>query len=232
MDIAEKTLQLKQDFDDVFEAGKTKEWSDFWDIVQNKGSRTDYSVAFCGGGWNTKTFIPKYDIKPTTAERMFYLFGQSSGGLSLIKHLKDININLDFSNCKRFYYAFYGIFSTSLPTIDLSKSTVANHYCFASNILTTIEKLIFSEETETNYLFADATGLANIRSVEGSIGKSISFSVCPLTKASIENVVNALSGTTTALTCTFKKTAKENAFTTDEWNTLIATKPNWTFSLV
>jgi hypothetical protein len=31
---------------------------------------------------------------------------------------------------------------------------------------------------------------------------------------------------------TFNKTAKESTFTADEWAALIATKSNWTFSLL
>jgi hypothetical protein len=53
-----------------------------------------------------------------------------------------------------------------------------------------------------------------------------------LSKASIESIINALSSTTSGLTVTISKTAKEAVFTTEEWATLIATKPNWTISLV
>jgi hypothetical protein len=34
------------------------------------------------------------------------------------------------------------------------------------------------------------------------------------------------------MSVTFSKKAKEAAFTADEWEALIATKPNWTISLV
>ena len=52
-----------------------------------------------------------------------------------------------------------------------------------------------------------------------------------LTKSSITNIVNVLSPTVTGQTATFNKAAKEAAFTDDEWEELIATKPNWTFNL-
>jgi hypothetical protein len=53
-----------------------------------------------------------------------------------------------------------------------------------------------------------------------------------LSKASIESIINALSSTTSGLTVTISKTAKEAAFTSAEWSALIATKSNWTISLV
>ena len=53
-----------------------------------------------------------------------------------------------------------------------------------------------------------------------------------LTKESITSVVNALYEGSTGLTATFKKSAKESAFTDDEWAKLTATKPNWTFALL
>jgi hypothetical protein len=45
-------------------------------------------------------------------------------------------------------------------------------------------------------------------------------------------VITALSTTATGKTVTFSKTAKQNAFTDAEWAALIATKQNWTFTLV
>ena len=63
-----------------------------------------------------------------------------------------------------------------------------------------------------------------------------------LSKESIISIINALSDTTTALTVTLSKTAVNNAFetakgnadgsTSEEWAALIATKQNWTISLV
>jgi hypothetical protein len=45
----EKVLQLKQDFDEVYDAGKQAEYDAFWDVFQNNGNRTDYARAFADG---------------------------------------------------------------------------------------------------------------------------------------------------------------------------------------
>ena len=78
-------------------------------------------------------------------------------------------------------------------------------------------------------------GCIELRNItfSGTIGKDIDFQKSTkLTKASIESIINALSSTASGVTVTFSQIAVNNAFSTDEWNALIATKPNWTISLV
>ena len=67
--------------------------------------------------------------------------------------------------------------------------------------------------------------------VQGVISHSISFEILTLSKENIKSIINALSSTATDQTITLKRCAKE-LFTDEEWAELIATKPNWTFSLV
>jgi hypothetical protein len=75
--------------------------------------------------------------------------------------------------------------------------------------------------------------VTNLTFMEGSeIGKSITVNSKVLTKESILSIVEHLTDTASGQTVTISKTAKESAFTASEWATLIATKPNWTFSLV
>ena len=75
--------------------------------------------------------------------------------------------------------------------------------------------------------------------MSGEVGNDINFGTCPLNKASIVSVINALSATTSSKTVTFKKTAINSAFGinidnestyTTEWNTLRGSKSNWNFS--
>jgi hypothetical protein len=62
MDIAERTLQIKEDFDKVYEAGKKAEYDDFWDAFQKYGNRTDYNAAFAYA-FPSKKYNPKYPLK-------------------------------------------------------------------------------------------------------------------------------------------------------------------------
>ena len=129
-------------------------------------------------------------------------------------------------------YAFQDArFKSTKVDIDISQSP-KTYYVFYNTKIETITKLIVAESVVFDgQSFLYSSYLKNI-TIEGVIGSSIDFKSCPLTKASITSIINALSSSTSGQTCTLKKTAKEAAFTADEWATLIATKSNWTFSLV
>ena len=85
----------------------------------------------------------------------------------------------------------------------------------------------------------------NISFVEGSVigknGFDVQYSTS-LTRQSIENIIAALSTTTSGLTVTISKAAVNTAFETatdaadgassQAWNDLIATRANWTISLI
>ena len=89
----------------------------------------------------------------------------------------------------------------------------------------------FTKVSFANRTFLNCTALKEFRIV-GTIGLSVDFQYSPLSKASIESIMDALSDTTTGTSVTFSKIAVNVAFTTDEWNALVATKPNWTVTLV
>lgn len=119
----------------------------------------------------------------------------------------------------------------TLVDIDVSGIGASEMFGWNSKIHT-IRKLKISETTTgLKDTFIGCTTLANI-TIEGVIGTSINLQYSPLTKASIKSVINALSSTTSGQTCTLKQSAKEAAFTADEWAELIAPKTHWTFSFV
>lgn len=98
-------------------------------------------------------------------------------------------------------------------TVDVSTCTsFATVFAYASR-LTTIQKLIVSEQIKYDNWFVGCNVLANIV-IEGVIANSISFSASPLTAESAISVINALkdySGTSSeyAHTITFSSTTKE-----------------------
>lgn len=74
MDIAQKVLQLKDDFDDVYEAGKKAEYDEFWDNLQGNGNRLHYAYAFAFEGWNDTNYNPKYPITVNHIEGIANMF--------------------------------------------------------------------------------------------------------------------------------------------------------------
>ena len=65
MDISERTLQLKTDIDEVYEAGKKAEHNEFWNSINTQG---DY--CFAGTAWNKNTFKPTKNF--TVNKTCFY----------------------------------------------------------------------------------------------------------------------------------------------------------------
>ncbi len=202
----------------------------FWDAFQDNGNRTSYLYGFSGDGWKDETFKPKYNIAPTG--NAHYMFAYSH--IADVKAcLESCGVTLDFSKASGANSTFsYCRKLTTLPKIDLSSATTSSNTFYNSTLLQTIEELKVSTKTTFSGSFGECKSLENMI-VTGTIAKN-GFNVqwsTKLSKASIESIINALSGTTSGLTVTISKTAKETAFTDSEWATLIATKPNWTISL-
>lgn len=250
MTIAEKLTRAKSDYDEVYGAGYEKGKSEgggdnyydtFWDLYQNNGNRTNYSGAFAGRGWTDETFKPKYDIVPTTTNKMF----SATGIKDLITALENANVKLDFSkvtSCS--YLADDNAVIERIPTLDTTSLNSLSYFLYNCPNLTYIEKIILRNDgTQTlgAYTINVCPNLEEIR-FEGVIGQSgLKIVSTKLSKASIESVINVLSATTSGLSITLSKTDVNNAFetaegladgsTSEEWLALIATRQNWTISL-
>lgn len=246
MSLESKLITVAENQEKVYNAGKDAYYDFFWDNFQENGNRVNYICAF-GGQWTTETFKPKYPIKPTRAYMMFF----NNQGLGMIvddfvEFCRENNIILDFSNCVDAQYGLACLWGNHFGVLDFSKctgtSSLSNLFYSHNyaNGVKKIDELIITEATAFHTsTFQQATQLAEITKITGAIGTSISLGVCPLNKASIVNVINALSATTTGKTVTFKKTSINTAFGinvdnestyTTEWNTLRGSKGNWSFS--
>lgn len=210
MTIAEKLVRAKADLDDVFsngrlygygdgmtegiELGKQQAYDEFWDSFQDNGNRANYQGAFYGRGWNNDTFKPKYDIRPTTIHSLFSLSSVSGDFVELCNNL---NIEFDTSKCTTLYAAFNSAYYiTRVGVIDGRGITTTSgfNYTFQyAQSLHTIDKIIVGENQNFNACFYGTKVLKNI-SFEGTIKNSIDFSYCPLTVASVVNVLQHLQG--------------------------------------
>jgi hypothetical protein len=113
------------------------------------------------------------------------------------------------------------VFSTNISLTDTkvpiyTNSRNANYMFNGATKLQTINKLVVKETTAFSSTFVNCTSLQNI-SIEGAIGKSISFADCSkLSEESIMSILNALSTTVTGQTLTLNRTAVINAFGSTE----------------
>lgn len=212
MSIADGVTQLKQDFDDVYEAGKQAEYDAFWDAYQENGNRTDYRYGFSGTGWTEATYNPKYPIVTAsfTATSMYQY--------ALVTKVK----NVDFSNVLNYFTSIFNS-CTKLKTIENIKLPTNCQGAFTAsfNNCTALEEFGFTGTIQNN-------------------GIDLHWST-KLNKASIERIINALSTTTSGLTVTLSKTAVNNAFGINvddastypegsEYYNLRNSKSNWTIS--
>ena len=193
MDIAERTLQLKTDFDNVYEAGKKSQYDAFWDVYQENGNRIDYQYAFAYKGWKKDAFKPRYDIRPTGSGGA-YMFsnGGTSSNYDLAKALEEQSVVLDLSKLTSSTCEFYLSRFTNLPILDFSGCTsMAGTFDYYQGY---VIRLILSDEGTTTFtnVFRRCYNLTTVIIESGVIGRSISFSDSPLIVASLKNIISHL----------------------------------------
>lgn len=232
MSIAEKLTAIAENEQKVYEAGKKAEWDAFWEKFQKGGTRTQYPNAFAYCVVDDEFFNPKYKIMPTDA---YYMFFQTNG----ITDLKSKQHMLDFSQCEDLRFAFFGMGDT-LQKVGVIDARAGTHDIYDLQglfnwdlALEEVEKIILKNDGSQGFFdtFNYCTALREIR-FEGVIGQDINFQHCPLSKESIESVINALSSSASGKTLTLNIHAKDSAFSDSEWDALISAKSNWTISLV
>lgn len=192
-----------QDFpskvNEVYDKGRTDEWSDFWDSFQQNGTRTRYDYAFVGSmsgysgfSWTDVTFKPKYDIKPIESiNNMFYGVGFTDfKGI-----LERQGVVFDTSKVTRAINVFgFAEKMTRAPEINLTSVTVAGSaqgifsWCQA---LETVDKVTLREDGSNTLVdfFKQCKKLKEVR-FGGVIGQDISFSFSPL--LSTDTVIDAV----------------------------------------
>ena len=212
--------------------------SEFWNTYQDNGNRTNYSFGFSGNGWTDETFDPRYDIKPTSATRMF----EQCAITNLKSKLEARAIVLDFSNMSTGSYLFQSSSITDVGVLDFSAMPNLSTMLINAKLVD-IEKLILKNDGSQTFANAFNYMSALVHCiVEGVIGADFDIRwSTKLDQPSIVSIINALSSTTEGLKVGLSLTAVNIAFettegakdgsTSDKWLNLIANKTNWTITL-
>lgn len=230
-------------YDEGYIAGREAEHGEFWDSFLNKGNRIGFGGEFEGEGWNDETFAPTYDICPV---------GDVGG---IFRNCKIINlkgiiekqeVKLDFSKAGTASWSFRDSTITHLGVIDFSSVTMTSgtYMFYGCKNLIWVDEFIRDKALELD-LSTDFNGCNALQHIifNCTIAKSFSnLAQAPLDHDSTTSLVDSLSATATGQTLTVSKKAVNTAFetavgladgsTSDEWLNLIATKANWTISLV
>ena len=221
---------------DGIEQGRKSQYDEFWDGFQNYGQKTSYQNAFEQSA--IEYIRPKYKIIPTGSTGVSCMFMSAKVKKIEAKYFDFSQVPIENYTARGLNYTFSSCTNLEeIEDIGLSPS-YAFTYTFAwCGKLHTIAKITFAENTIITHVFDSLHSLVNL-TIGGTIGQN-GFNVqwsTKLSKASITSIINALSTTTSGLTVTLSKTAVNNAFnggsTGDEWLNLVATKNNWTISLV
>ena len=225
-----------------YDIGSKNEYDRFWNEFQDYGNRTDYGWSFrCWGGDYIR---PKYKIQTFTfrSDSMFQL--------SRVKKIEAAYF--DFSGINSLPNnspngATYCMFNASKRLEEIEDLNIpAGNYHSTWHNCTALKKIavvrISADNTFTN-AFNNCTALEEV-TFSGTLAKNgLNLQYSPkLNRASIESVINVLSTSTSGLKVTLSKAAVNKAFETAvgandgvgsaEWTALIATKSNWTISLI
>ena len=132
-------------------------------------------------------------------------------------------------------YCFTLSLLTHIPCLDLSNCTKAGRM-LNNSAVERIDRMIFSANTSLSNMFSGASSLIDV-GFEGMIAKDINLEPCELlSKASIESLVDCLSGTSPGNTAYMNPDAINNAYGidvydettyTEEYLNLLAKKPKW-----
>lgn len=231
-------------YTDGYDAGRKFEHDRFWDTFQQYGQRTNYAwdnTAGCGHldflYWSMDNFYPKYDIRPTKMQGMFYYWTKTYHphvtDWDLAKRLTDCGVVLDTSALTDITDILAHNAFTHLPFMDFTNATVCGstgpfEY---DDQLVTIDGIRMAETTPINRYFVRCSSLVNCP-FEGTIGQNglnVSWST-NLSHDSLMSIINCLkdySGTGTTKTVTLGATNLEK-LTTDEKK--IATQKGWTLA--
>lgn len=163
-------------------------WDSFWDRYQRLGTRTDYTYAFSGMGWEDETFRPKYDLLPAGAATGMFM---SSKCHNIKESLGKCGIRLDTSAVTNAQNMFNYIWSAELPEIDAQNATsVYAMFAYSAN-LKRVDKFIFGEKNgyPTNFVL-NCTALEHFLA-EGTIAVT-GFDFSPCTKLSHESIMSII----------------------------------------
>jgi hypothetical protein len=209
MSMGEKLEIIAENVPKVYESGKKAEYNDFWN---NVGTTGDY--AFAGTAWNKDIFKPNRNIG--VGNSGFFYHNWQGTPYDLAAQLEELGVTMTlYSTADQ--QSFYCAWFTRIPSCDFSKCSGTFDRVFyqaPGTRLHTIDKIILPSEgkiTSFNNPFVGCTKLKNV-TFEGVIDKSIAFTPCPLTVASMKSIISCLKDFTGASEYSCTLTLKSSAF--------------------
>ena len=111
------TSEMASGVNEVYEAGKTKERSDFWDDYLSFPQGYNAMYWFAGGGWKKSNFKPTKDFY--VCSQMFYChnYGNGENAYDLATHLEELGVKI--THVMLFMQVVLHVFPNSIALIFL-----------------------------------------------------------------------------------------------------------------
>ena len=237
-----------------YEDGFAKAESDFWDMIQDHGNRTDYGQAFRNWRSRTEYLRPKYKVVPTASTSAMNTFYNCEG-------LKKVEAEyFDFSKKARGGYqgsGWYHTFTTcgeleEIEDIGMMPDTdYTNTFQYCTNLKKVAKITVDVNTVISPTIFGSCPALESV-TFDGEIGYGMNLKwSTKLTEKSIRNIIEHLSDNVSGKTLTLSKAAVDEAFKfvseyedgtrfevlgsaedNPYWPQLRDSKPNWQITLV
>ena len=243
MSIADKLTKIAENEQKVYDAGVERVWYG----ITNGGTREYYYRGFQGWGLSAEGTKPVTDITVVGDGRYMFYNVKNVGTKPIdFKAIEEQQrIRLDFSRCTNAQYLCQNAEIDAFNVMDLSNANAnsdALYFLFAESKIRWVEKLIVSENTSkfnTSFYMAKSLTHCIFDGVINKTGLAIP-SYTLLDKESITSIINILSDDTSGLSVSINGIPINKAFETaegkndgmksEEWLSLVATKPNWTIA--
>lgn len=246
MTIAEKLIELDKNADIIVSCNEqltqilagtdtdAKGYYDFfWDNFQLNGTRTNYNNGF--RGWGFEYIRPKYKVVPTDLGGAYNIIYSCPSLKKIEAAYFDLSqVPYGTAGNQSHSYLFAACHALEeIEDVGLQPNFSYGSFCAYDEVLKKVACVRLDKASIVTNMLYGCNALEEV-TFEGEIGQSgidLKRST-KLNRASIESLFNCLSTDVTGQSLTLSKTAVNNAFTTDEWNTLVTTRNNWTISLV
>lgn len=219
MSMGEKLEIIAENEPKVYDAGKNARDIEWWNAYlapMNNGNPNNY--LFAGSAWNSKTFYPNQDIIiKNNATALFNRFSWNvNPTLDLAQRLEECGVKaeIDCSQASAVSDMFYYAWITRVPPLNLNSTKYSSlTSLFQSSKMVTVDELIIRDDGANTFsnAFTSATALKNIK-ITGVIGRTISFSDCPLSVESLKNIISCLKDYTGSSEYSYTITLKSSAF--------------------
>ena len=255
MSISDKLTTIAENQQKVYNSGVNKGKKDVtsnpsaymtpedYIIRFNEVRNNSYVYAFSGHFWGGTIIEPRISIKEVTNGHGMFKY---SGIKSLnVDYPSDGGVGVGHVNFSKATYpnqAFRYSSIKEMGELVFEKALQMSATFGDMSSLHTIKKLTLpNHKVQYHLTFDNTPNLKNITLTPNRIMSSISFATnSQLTKESIQSIIGALSDSassqivyisSSAVNREFRTGSSGNGSTSTEWNTLVATKPNWTIVL-